>query len=102
MVRQEQWKLLDNHRRLFFVKYDLKNKLLKSICKNNHLPLAYRYYALFHKAQIPKNASITKHRNRCVQSGRQHNVLRKTQTCRFVFRFESYDGLLPGVRRDSW
>jgi len=101
-MRQEQWKLLDHHRRQFFVKYDVKNKLLKSICRNKFIPLSYRYYALFQKVQIPLNASITKHRNRCVQSGRQYNVLRKTRTCRFIFRVEAYEGIMPGARRDSW
>jgi ribosomal protein S14 len=99
--RHTQWKLLDHYRRSFFVKYEIKNKVLKSISKNRYLPLSYRYYSLFHKAQIPSIASITKHRNRCLQSGRQYNVLRKTQTCRFVFRFEAYEGVMPGVRRDS-
>jgi ribosomal protein S14 len=56
---------------------------------------------MFCYSLTPFNSSKSRLRNRCVRSGRQYNVLRKTQTCRFVFRFESYEGLLPGVSRSS-
>ena len=57
---------------------------------------------MFCNSNLTLNTSHARLRNRCIQSGRQYNVLQKTQTCRFVFRFESYDGLLPGIRRSSW
>lgn len=102
MIRQDQWKLLDQHRRIYYVKFELKNKLLKSICINRKLPLSYRYFSLFKKSLLPKTSSIVKQRNRCIVTGRQWNVLQKTKTSRFVFRSQSYESFLPGVRRDSW
>jgi len=84
-----------------YVKYEIKSKLLRSILRNKNIPQAYRYFALFQKSLLPKSSSVVKQTNRCVQSGRQWNVLRKTKLSRFVFRFRSYEGLLPGVRRSS-
>lgn len=101
IIREEQWKLLDNHRRKLYVKFELKNKLFKSIIKNHTIPLSHRYLASFHKSNLPRSSSIVKQCNRCVQTGRSYSVLRKTQSSRFHFRFESYKGLLPGVRRHS-
>lgn len=101
-IREEQWKLLDNYRRKMYVKYEMKNKLFKSIIRNKSLPISYRYYATFQKSLVPKSSSIVKQVNRCVQSGRQWNILKKVKLSRFVFRFQSYDGILPGVRRSSW
>lgn len=102
MIRQNQWKLLDNFRRKLHVKYEIKNKLLRSIKHNRKLPISYRYYASLQSCVLPRSSSLVKQSNRCVVSGRQWNVLRKTQQSRFVTRFQSYDGILPGFRRDSW
>jgi len=101
MIREEQWKLLDNHRRKLYVKFELKRKLFKSIIKNQTLPLSYRYLATFYKSNLPRSSSVIKQCNRCVHTGRSYSVLKKTQSSRFYFRFESYKGLLPGVRRHS-
>lgn len=70
MIRQQQWKLLDNFRRKTFIKFELKKQILKSILTNTKLPLTYRYYASFQLSLLPKAGSFTKQRNRCVVSGR--------------------------------
>lgn len=93
---------LDKHRRVFFHRYFLKKRILKSLQKNNRIPLYVKYYAMFAYSGTPFNSNYSRFRNRCIRSGRQYNVIRRTQTCRFVFRFESYEGLLPGLRRSSW
>jgi ribosomal protein S14 len=101
IIREQQWNMLDNHRRKFYVKFEVKHKLCKSIMKNKQLPLSYRYLASLHRSSLPRIASVTKQVNRCVQTGRQYNILKKVQMSRFPFRFQSYNGTLPGVRRDS-
>lgn len=102
MYRQDQWKTLDNLRRKFFIKYELRSRLLNSIKVNSRVPLAQRHYAQFQQNIIPRKAYITKPRNRCVVSGRQYNTISKTKHSRFVLRFTSYKGVLPGLRRASW
>jgi ribosomal protein S14 len=89
------------HRRKIYVKYELKNKLFKSILKNRTVPLANRYAASYRRSTLPRKSSITKLVNRCIQTGRQYTVIHKVRLSRFPFRVQSYNGVLPGVRRHS-
>lgn len=100
--RQIQWNFLDMHRRKSFVKFELKNKLFKSILKNKKVNLSNRCVAAFRRSHLPRLSSVTKIVNRCTQSGRQYSVVHKTQLSRFPFRVQAYNGVLPGVRRHSW
>jgi len=102
LERQVQWKLLDNYRRQNFIRFELKRLVLKSLLKNQSIPLSNRYMASLQLSLLPSISGATKHRNRCVESGRKWNVLKKTQYSRFIFRRESYKGSLPGVSRMSW
>jgi len=93
--------MLDNYRRQFFLKYEFEKSVLKGITKNYYLPHQTRLLAQTRLALLPKVAATNKHRNRCVRSGRKHNVLKKMQYSRFIFRDEAYLGHLPGVARLS-
>ena len=83
------------------MKYEIKKMLQKTMFRNQTLPLSYRFFLKFRISSIITSASLTKHRNRCVVSGRTHNVLQKTQYSRFVFRDRANFGYLPGVSRLS-
>ena len=96
------WKLLDKSRRHYYIKFELKRRLLKSIKKNCQLPLNNRYFASFQLTTLPLKSAFTKPRNRCLYSGRKWNVLKKTQSSRFFLRREANRGYLPGVGRSSW
>ncbi len=101
-AREQQWNLLDLHRRKFYIKFEIKHRLYKSIINNRHTPLSHRYLASFRKSTLPRNASITKMVNRCTETGRQYSIIHKARLSRFPFRFQAYSGSLPGLRRDSW
>lgn len=58
-----------------------------------------RSYALYNKSLIIRFSSKVEQRNRCVVTGRVHNVLKKTQYSRFVFRTEAYIGNMPACRK---
>jgi ribosomal protein S14 len=73
----------------------------KTIATNKTVPLAYRFFLKFKISSTITTTSLTKHRNRCVVSGRTYNVIRKAQYSRFVFRDRSNFGYLPGVSRLS-
>ena len=77
-------------RRKLSIKYEFKRRLLKSLIRNSHTPLVYRYNALFKLSLLPRPGAHNKIRNRCVISGRNYNVLKKTRYCRFVFRHNAY------------
>ena len=53
-----------------FLKHELKRLILKSIAKNETMPYAVRYGALFHKNQLIRFSTIGEQRNRCVITGR--------------------------------
>jgi len=100
--RQHQWKVLDNTRRRNHIKFELKNTLLKSLFKTQTLNLSQQHLASYRKSSIPRSSSVTRIVNRCVYTGRKYSTIRKFQMSRFSTRFNSYEGLLPGVRRHSW
>lgn len=85
-----------------FLKFELKRLILKSITKNEMIPYAARYNALFYKNQLIRFSTIGAQRNRCVLTGRVWNVLKKVKYSRFVFRTEAYDGHMPACRKATW
>ena len=53
-------------------------------------------------AAIPRNASPTRHKNRCVECGRPHAFMRQFGLCRICFREHASKGEIPGVIKSSW
>jgi hypothetical protein len=62
--------MVDNFRRKLFLKNELKKVILKSVVKNNSIPLSYRYFALYNKSKLLRSSSITQHKNKCIKTGR--------------------------------
>ena len=93
--------MLDHIRRRNHIKFELKNRLIRSILKTPSLTFAQRHLAIYAKSSIPRSSSITRISNRCVYTGRKFSVLRKFQMSRFALRDKAYDGYLPGLRRHS-
>lgn len=62
--------MLDNFRRKLFLKNEIKRLILKSIIKNSHLPLSYRYFALYNKSKLLRLSSLNQQKNKCIQTGR--------------------------------
>ena len=54
----------------------------------------------FHK--LPRNASPSRVRNRCVITGRARSVYSKFGLCRHKLREYAHKGELPGVIKSSW
>jgi small subunit ribosomal protein S14 len=102
MIREQRWKMLDNFRRKLFLKNELKKIIIKSLIKNNNLPIIYRYFVLYNKSKLIRFGSITKQKNKCVQTGRTWSTIKNVNYSRFLFRTESNKGNLPGFRRASW
>ena len=51
---------------------------------------------------LPRNASPTRVRNRCLISGRTRGFLRQFGMSRIDFRLLALRGEIPGVRKSSW
>lgn len=58
---------------------------------------------LVHKlAEMPRNSSRVRYRNRCELSGRPRGYHRKFQLSRIGLRDLASAGMLPGVVKSSW
>lgn len=101
MSRQRMWIMFDNLKRQLYVKNELRHLLLKGLLKNSNTTLSTHHFMLFKKSRLVRFSSRVQHRNRCVASGRNWNILHKTKYSRFVFRKEGYEGRIPGLSRAS-
>ena len=52
--------------------------------------------------KLPRNSSQTRHKNRCVETGRPHAYMRRFGLSRISFREHASKGEIPGVTKSSW
>lgn len=89
-------------RRRLAKKYSSMRTRLKEMAKDQSLPAEERFAARLKLAQIPRNASKTRIRNRCELSGRPRAYYRKLQMSRIALRDLASQGLIPGMVKSSW
>lgn len=53
-------------------------------------------------AELPRDASPTRLRNRCELTGRPRGYIRFFGVSRIVLREKAHKGELPGVKKSSW
>ena len=102
MIRQNQWKLIDNLKRKLYIKYELKRIILKSfiLIKNNSL--IYKTYWQYKISILPKLGLYTQHNKKCLKSGRNYSIYKFFKLSRFFLRTSLIKGLFPGVKRLNW
>ena len=79
-----------------------RRKRLKEIAKDKNRPLEERFAATLKLAQMPRNSSPTRIRNRCEVTGRPRAVYRKLKMSRIALRELGSKGLIPGLVKSSW
>lgn len=94
------WK--DKKKRILFNAYENRIIFLKSIITNLSLLRTIRARATKQLISLPRDASITRIRNRCTFTNRPRAVLRKFGISRLMFRKYVWKGKLIGVRNSSW
>ncbi|KAK0596299.1 hypothetical protein LWI29_014460 [Acer saccharum] len=92
----------DHKRRLLAAKYEVKRKLYKALHRDVDLPNELREKFLCKLAQLPRNSSFTRVRNRCIFTGRPRAVYEKFRMSRIVFRSLASQGMLMGIKKASW
>ena len=75
---------------------------LRATALNEGLPLEERFAARLKLAQLPRNSSPTRYRNRCELSGRPRGVYRKVKLSRIALRDLASKGQIPGMIKSSW
>lgn len=79
-----------------------KRGRLKAIIADKEKPLEERFAATLKLAEMPRNSSPTRIRNRCEISGRSRAVYRKNKLSRIALRELGSKGLVPGLVKSSW
>jgi len=92
----------NNHRRKLVAQYAAKRKKLKTIAGDLTKPAEERFAARLKLAQLPRNSSATRVRNRCELTGRSRGYYRKLKLCRNMLRDLASKGLIPGMVKSSW
>jgi small subunit ribosomal protein S14 len=92
----------NNRRRKLAQQYAAKRTKLKAVANDESLPLEERFQARLKLAELPRNASATRIRNRCEVTGRPRGVYRKLKMSRIALRELGSLGLIPGLVKSSW
>ena len=79
-----------------------KRAALKAIIKNQELPMDERFKASMKLAELPRDGSKTRIRNRCEVSGRPRGYYRKLKMSRIALRELGSYGKIPGLVKSSW
>ena len=82
--------------------YAAKRARLKAIADDDSLPMEERFTARLKLAELPRNSSKVRVRNRCELSGRPRGVYRKFKLSRIALRALASTGQIPGMVKASW
>jgi len=92
----------NKRRRKLVAQYADKRKRLKAIADDMSKPTEERFAARLKLAEMPRNSSKTRIRNRCEVTGRPRGYYRKLKMCRNQLRELASMGLIPGMVKSSW
>jgi small subunit ribosomal protein S14 len=96
-------KIAANDRRKKVIKvYRQRREDLKKQVKNLKASIEDRQQAALELSQLPRDASPTRLRNRCIMTGRPRGYYRKFGLSRIALRDLALRGELPGVVKASW
>jgi small subunit ribosomal protein S14 len=82
--------------------YAAKRDALKAVANDESRPLEERFEARLKLAELPRNSSKTRIRNRCDLTGRPRAYYRKLKMSRIALRDLGSAGQIPGLVKSSW
>jgi small subunit ribosomal protein S14 len=92
----------NNRRRRMSKQFSGRRKRLKEIAMDKSKPIEERFAATLKLAELPRNSSSTRIRNRCEMTGRPRGFYRKHKLSRIALRELGSKGLIPGLLKSSW
>jgi small subunit ribosomal protein S14 len=92
----------NNRRRRLAKKYSGRRLRLRVIARDKTKPIEERFAASLKLAEMPRNSSPTRIRNRCEISGRPRAFYRKHRLSRIALRELGSKGMIPGLLKSSW
>lgn len=92
----------DLKRRRLIDRFAARREELKAMSKDESLSQEERFGARLKLAELPRNSSATRARNRCEITGRPRAVYRKLKLSRIGLRDLASTGQIPGMVKSSW
>jgi small subunit ribosomal protein S14 len=92
----------NNRRRRLTKQFSGRRARLKEIAQDKTKPMEERFEASLKLAELPRNSSATRVRNRCEMTGRPRAYYRKHRLSRIALRDLGNKGLIPGLVKSSW
>ena len=82
--------------------YAERRAKLKALANDKTRPMEERFAAALKLAELPRNSSSTRVRNRCAMTGRPRAYYRKLKMSRIALRDLGAKGMIPGLVKSSW
>jgi small subunit ribosomal protein S14 len=79
-----------------------RRERLKTVARDRQAAPEERFAAQLKLAELPRNASKTRYRNRCAMTGRPRGFYRKFKLSRIALRALASSGQIPGMVKSSW
>ena len=92
----------NNRRRRLAKKFSGRRSRLKAIARDKNRPMEERFAATLKLAELPRNSSANRIRNRCEMTGRSRAFYRKHKLSRIALRDLGSKGMIPGQLKSSW
>ncbi len=92
----------NNRRRRMVDRFSAKRKALKAVVMDRGRDPEERFEATLKLAELPRNTSKVRIRNRCSMTGRPRGYYRKFGLSRIALRDLASEGQIPGVVKSSW
>jgi small subunit ribosomal protein S14 len=92
----------NSRRRRMTKQFSGRRSKLKAIARDRARPMEERFAAALKLAELPRNSSATRIRNRCEMTGRPRGFYRKHKLSRIALRDLGSKGLIPGLVKSSW
>ncbi len=83
-------------------RFSAKRAALKQVARDRTLPPEERFQAYLKLAELPRNSTKGRLRNRCQVTGRPRGVYRKFKLSRITLRELASVGQIPGMVKSSW
>jgi small subunit ribosomal protein S14 len=92
----------NNRRRKLAARFMERRTKLRAIARDENVSLEERFQAQLKLAELPRNSSPTRIRNRCEVTGRPRAYYRKLRMSRIALRQLGSTGQIPGLVKSSW
>jgi small subunit ribosomal protein S14 len=92
----------NNRRRKMVAQFKNKRAALLAAANDEGRTLEERFQARLKLAELPRNSSAVRIRNRCEVTGRPRGYYRKLRMSRIALRDLGSSGQIPGLVKSSW